>query len=205
MIAIPWNTYTKQVSPNNELWQQLAMTEHPGKRAHLLLCILVCTTDGNERWKVYNNAADERTREEALLSMLPHAETMTALQDIASRSTDTMEYLRSELVARGMTIYRGDLRRAKTNHKRWRLFRLTSNEALRNEALSDILEYSTSDTERWRVFFHAYGRKLRERALAVILNHSTSLGVHWEVFCYTRSPELKKQALRGIDTLKASK
>lgn len=200
-----WDGYTKRVSSNNELWLQLAKTMHPGERAYILLRILVNATDGNEKWKVYNNAADERTREEALLSMLPSAETMPALQDIASRSTDTMEFLRAELVARGMTIYREGLRRAKTNHKRWRLFRLTSNVTLRNEALSDILEYSTSDTERWKVFFHAYGQKLREQALAVILKHSTSLGVHWEIFCYSRSPELKKQALRGIVAMKTFK
>lgn len=169
MDTIIWNTHPKYAVPNSELWQQFFETSSVEEQEYLLLLILEKAEDNNERWDVFSHSNTSSTKEEALFAILPHVNTLNELRRVVIHATDDMLEVHIKMIEKGLSIYRAKLRLARNNRQRWLLCRDMTVEALRDDALSEILEHSTSNGERWWVLFNTKSPNLKARALKEIL------------------------------------
>lgn len=165
MDTIIWSNQPKYTVSNRELWQQVFRTPSFEEREYLLLLILTNARDNNERWDVFSHSNTSSTKEEALFSMLPYVGTFTELRRMVIHTTDDMWEIRERLIAKAVIAYRTQLSLARNNRQRWNLYREMTVEMLRDDALSEILTYSTSNGERWWVLFTTKSPALKARAL----------------------------------------
>lgn len=167
--AIIWSTHRKYAVPNRELWKSYFESPCAEEREYFLLLILEKAEDNDERWDVFTHSNSSSTREEALFAILPHVNTLNELRRVVIHATDDMLEVYIKMIEKGLAIYRAQLRLARNNRQRWRLCRDMTVEILRDDALSEILEHSTSNGERWWLLFNTKSPDLKARALKEIL------------------------------------
>ena len=169
MKTIIWSSQPKYIVSNKELWHQVFRTSSFEEQEYLLLLILMNAKSNDERWDVFSYSNDPSTKEEALFAILPHVNTLNELRRVVIHATEDMLEVYIKMIEKGMAIYRAQLRLARNNRQRWRLCRDMTVEILRDDALSEILEHSTSDGERWWVLFSTRSRDLKARALKELI------------------------------------
>lgn len=166
MANTTWLVHIRRFTTPNERWILFFGTNNPRLQEEILSLILNEASTNHERWGVFSHTRNEWFRENVLEKILEHAQTFDELWEVYLCASEQMKDKIFTLIE---ATCKKTLQLAVNNTDRWLVHTHTSDPALKERALSEILAASASEGERWEVFFCSKNEATRKKALDLMM------------------------------------